>query len=187
METLKTRTSSDERMSNIKSNTNNVNETGAISEGLASGRCPVAQQHRPCRHPATAEQRQKRLGWSKDDNRQLFECYIRNEPERRRYRKRILDLWIARNTNKELEKVNEQRLADLACQITINKWLETVEQEEIALRVRNEHQTIEHNTTDTPDLETTPDIQEEHRNDNNRKSHSGRGGLRGILNHGENI
>ena len=36
-----------------------------------------------------------------------------------------------------------------------------------ALRVRNEHQTIEHNTTDTPDFETTPDIQEEHRNEDN--------------------
>ena len=35
------------------------------------------------------------------------------------------------------------------------------------MRVRNEHQTIKHNTTDTPDLEITPVIQEEHRNEDN--------------------
>ena len=46
----------------------------------------------------------------------------------------MLDLWIVRNTNKELEKVNEQRLADQVRQIKINKWLETVEQEEIMIK-----------------------------------------------------
>ena len=49
------------------------------------------------------------------------------------------DLWIARNTNEELNKVSEQRLADQVRQIKIKKWLENVEQEEIALIVRNEH------------------------------------------------
>ena len=67
-ENLTTHTSSNERMSNTELNPN--------------GRCPVDQQHRPGHHPATAEQRQKRLGWSKEDNRRLFECYIRSEPER---------------------------------------------------------------------------------------------------------
>ena len=40
-----------------------------------------------------------------------------------------------------------------------------MEQEEIAIRVRHEHQDteiIEHLTTDTPDHATTSDIQEEH-------------------------
>ena len=118
-ENLTTHTSSNERMSNTELNPNDVNDTGAFSEGVASGRCPVDQQRRPGRHPATAEQRQKRLGWSKEDNRWLFECYIRSEPERRGYRKRMRDLWIARNTNEELNKVSEQRLADQVRQIKI--------------------------------------------------------------------
>ena len=63
-----TTTSFDERMSNIEFHTNDVYGTGASSEGLASSRCPLDQQCRPGRHPATAEQRQKRLGWSKQDN-----------------------------------------------------------------------------------------------------------------------
>ena len=79
-----TTTSFDERISNIEFHTNNVNGTGACSEGVASSRCPVDQQ---TRSSATAEQRQKRLGWSKEDNKQLFECYIRSEPEGRGYRK----------------------------------------------------------------------------------------------------
>ena len=53
---LTTHTSSNERMSNTEFNPNNVNDTGAFSEGVSSGRCPVDQQHRPSHHAATAEQ-----------------------------------------------------------------------------------------------------------------------------------
>ena len=49
-------------MSNIELKTNEVNDTGALSEGVTSSRCPMDQQRRPGRHPATAEQRQKREG-----------------------------------------------------------------------------------------------------------------------------
>ena len=55
-ENLTTHTSSNERMSNTELNPNDVNDTGAFSEGVVSGRCPVDQQRRPGRHPATAEQ-----------------------------------------------------------------------------------------------------------------------------------
>ena len=67
------------------------------------------------------------------------ECYARSKPERRGYRKRLLDLWIARHdTNTELTQVFEQRLTDQVRQITNKKWIETVEQEEIYLRIRDE-------------------------------------------------
>ena len=160
---LKTHTSSNERMSNIEINPNDVNDTGTLGEGVASGRCPVAQQRRPGRHPVTAEQRQKRLGWTKEDNRLLFECYIRSEPERRGYRKRMLELWIARNTNEELNKVTEQRLADQVRQIKIKKWLENVEQEEITLKISNEHQATDCNALDASSRETIPDTQDDQR------------------------
>ena len=77
------------------------------------------------------------------------------------------DLWIARNTNKELNKVSEQRLADQVRQIKIKKWLENVEQEEIALIVRNEHQETDRTATDASNRETTSDSPEEHRDQNN--------------------
>ena len=160
-----TTTSFDERMSNIEFHTNDVNGTGACSEGVASGRCPVDQLPKTCRHPATAEQRQTRLGWSKEDNKRSFECYMRSEPERRGYRKRLLDLWKARKINNELTEVTEQRLADQVSQIKNKKWLENVEQEEIAIRVRHEYQENEITelpTTDAPDYATTSDTQEEH-------------------------
>ena len=55
-ENVTTHTSSNQRMSNTEFNPNDVNDTGAFSEGVVSSRCPVDQQHRPGRHPATAEQ-----------------------------------------------------------------------------------------------------------------------------------
>ena len=77
------------------------------------------------------------------------------------------DLWIARNTNEELNKVSEQRLADQVRQIKIKKWLENVEQEEIALIVRNEHQETDRTATDASNRETTSDTPEERRDQNN--------------------
>ena len=55
-ENLTPHTSFNERMSNTEFNPNDVNDTGAFSEVVASGRCPVDQQCRPGHHPATAEQ-----------------------------------------------------------------------------------------------------------------------------------
>ena len=55
-ENLTTHTSSNERMSNTEFSPNDVNDTEASSEGVASGRCPVDPQRRPGRHPVTAEQ-----------------------------------------------------------------------------------------------------------------------------------
>ena len=122
------------------------------------------QQHRPGRHPATAELRQRRLGWTKEDNKRLFECYARSKPERRGYRKRLLDLWKAYNTNTELTEVTEQRLADQVRQIKNKKWLETAEREEIYQRIRDEDQeteTTEVIPTATPDHATASDNQGE--------------------------
>lgn len=64
-----------------------VNETGTNSEGIEPDRYPVGQYRNRDRHPATAEQ-QKRFAWSKED-KELFECYIRSEPESRGYQKRL--------------------------------------------------------------------------------------------------
>ena len=102
----------------------------------------------------------------------------------------MLDLWKARNINNELIEVTEQRLADQVRQIKNKKWLETVEQEEIAIRVRHEQQEIETTeihatdtpdyeyqetettellTTDAPDHATTSDTQEEHQREEEPK------------------
>ena len=71
---------------------NGVNEAGTSSgEGLSHGRCPVEEQRRPGRHQATA-----RIGlrkkWSREENMLVMECYYKRVPNRRGYRKRMLDL-----------------------------------------------------------------------------------------------
>ena len=114
-----------------------------------------AQQDWPGRNQATAEQPQKRSVWSKDDNRLLFECYVRSEPEKRGYRKRMLVLWNTQNTNEKLKDVSEQRLADQVRKTKMNKWLETVEQQKIILRVRGEQQ-MDNNNIVVPIREKKP-------------------------------
>lgn len=70
---------------------------------------PVEQQSRSDHQHATAElQRQRRLVWSKEDNKVLFECYIRSKPERRGCRKRLVDLWRVYSVHDELKNVSEQ-------------------------------------------------------------------------------
>ena len=98
----------------------------------------------------------------------------------------MLDLSKACNINKDLTEVTKQRLADQVHQIKNKKWVETVEQEEIAIQVRHEYQEIETRelhatdtsdyeheeaettellTTDAPDHATTTDTQEEHQHE----------------------
>ena len=52
-----------------------------------------------------------------------MECYYRSEPGVRGYRKRMHDLWIA----KDLFVVTEQRIVDQANQIRKKKWLSDLE------------------------------------------------------------
>ena len=66
---------------------NGVNESGAVSEGLSPGRCPVEQQRRPGRFPATVGV--TRTKWTQRENEKVMECYLRSQPEKRGYRKRM--------------------------------------------------------------------------------------------------
>lgn len=52
---------------------------------------------------------------------------VRNEPQRKGYRKRLQNLWKTYNSNNEFTEVTEYRLADQVRQIKSKKWLETVE------------------------------------------------------------
>lgn len=84
--------------------------------------------------------------------------YIRSEPERRGYGKRSLELWRACKINNDLKEVTEQ------IKIKSKKWLDTVKQEKITIRVRHAHQETETTEllTDTSDHATSFDTQEEH-------------------------
>ena len=108
---------------------NGVNETRIPcgDESLSPGRCPVEMQHGPGRHHATAVRSTRRRKWSQEENRVVMECYYRSEPRVKGYRKRMHDLWIA----KDLFIATEQRIVDQANQIRKRKWLSDLELEEI--------------------------------------------------------
>ena len=67
----------------------------------------LAQQRGPARQPTTAS-RIIKMTWNKETNRAVMECYLRIEPVRRGYRKRMLEIW----KGKSMVVVSEQRLAD---------------------------------------------------------------------------
>ena len=74
----------------------------------------------------------------KADNKLLFECYIKSEPESRGYRKRLVALWRRCGAREDLKDVSEQRLADQVRQKKSKMWLEKLVQDEISARVKGE-------------------------------------------------
>ena len=110
---------------------NGVNEAGVLDdESPSPGRSSTAMQRGPGCHYATAV-RSMRRKWSQEGNRVVMECYYRSERGVRGYRKRMHDLWIA----KDLFVVTEQRIVDQANQIRKKKWLSDLELEEIQRNV----------------------------------------------------
>ena len=109
-----------------------VNRAGANDgEGPSSGRCPMAQQHGPGRHPATAARMRRK--WTKYENRVVMECFYLSDPKTRGYRKRMHVLWNDRG----MFNVTEQRLIDQKFQIGKKQWLSALELEEIQRNVED--------------------------------------------------
>ena len=116
------------------------------TEGVVHGRDSVGQQALLGRQSATViegnEVREKRSGsefrrgktkdnWPKDENRVVWECYLRSKPLERGYRKRMHQIW----KEKGMKEVTEQRLCDQRKQIDEKRWLEKLEIEAIKRKI----------------------------------------------------
>ena len=78
-------------MQNENFSDNGVNGTGSsIGEGPSLSRRSVAQQQRPGCHSATAA---GKMEWKKEVNKIAKECYLRSEPKKRGFLKRMLGIW----------------------------------------------------------------------------------------------
>ena len=87
------------------------------------------EQPAPGRNPVTARRKYDKL-----TNKVIMEYYLRSDPMRRGFRKRMLGKW----QEKGIFEISEQRLADQARAIRINGWLTELEIEEIARRKNKE-------------------------------------------------
>ena len=102
-------------MFNDNSSINNLNGTGINNDkGASYSRCPVEEQRRPGRHQATVRQK-----WSKTISRLVRYCKFKIEPNRKGYRKRIMEIW----REKEVFEISKQRLMDQARAIVVNQCL----------------------------------------------------------------
>ena len=112
---------------------NGVNKTGTLQgESVAPGRHGVPDPAPAGRQQATGRTNQ-RMKWVKEVNKIVTECCIKSEPSKRKYRQQMKKIWDEIG----VFPVTEQRLADQARQIRVNKWLTDTEIEEIDRRCRD--------------------------------------------------
>ena len=81
--------------------------------------------------PVTTQEQPKRRKWSKEENTELWKCYVLSNPQQRGYRKRMTSLWHERANH----QITEQRLADQIRTIQKKNWLTETEREEIKRRI----------------------------------------------------
>ena len=92
----------------------------------------------------------KRLKWEKSVNKLVFECYLRSDPKKRGFRKRLKQIWDEIG----VFEATEQRLADQARAIKSNNWLSDLEIEDIARKIEN-NDVIDKNTNNLQIEEAT--------------------------------
>ena len=90
------------------------------------------------------ERRHQRRKWTKDENKEIWRCYILSDPATRNYRKRMHNIWNERENPPQ----TEQRLADQIRAIKKNNWISKTEIEEMSREV-------------TPQEEVGPEAQNE--------------------------
>ena len=122
-------------MSSNEIETNDVNGSRLAEQGPSSGRC--SRQVNIGRHHANPVI-SKRRKWTSQENRIVMECYLLNEPKIKRYRKRMLSLWL----QKGMFWVSEQRLVDQANTIRRNSWMTELEIEELESKVTGSDRVI---------------------------------------------
>ena len=105
----------------------NITKRGTQATGLRVmlGRCSANSQHeKPDRHRANVgcslfrymnedisihnDQKPKRKTWTREDNQLALHWYFRSKPSRRRYRKRMIEIWQECASF----QITSQRLAD---------------------------------------------------------------------------
>ena len=84
----------------------------------------------------------QRKKWNKDENKEVWRCYIRSDPSKRGYRKRMHNIWIDRFNNPIW---SEQRLADQIRVIKNNNLLSKTEREEIERETITPNEIIDNN------------------------------------------
>ena len=115
-------------MSRKKIQTNNVNGFQPTEQGPSSSSC--SQQEKIVRHhesPVIS----KRRKWTSQENKIIMECCLLSEPKIRKYRKRMLSLWL----QKGMFWVSEQKLVDSENNIRRNRRMTVLQIEELKKKV----------------------------------------------------
>ena len=118
----------------MMNNEESQNDVNSPSRGTSSGNQVSSEsgghyQATSIQNNTTTTRRKRK--WNKEENIELWKCYILSEPNQRGYRKRMTALWHERSNH----KVTEQRLADQIRAIKEKNWLTETEREEIKRKI----------------------------------------------------
>ena len=138
-------------MSTYETEINDANGSQLAEQGPSSGRC--SRQGNMGHHHANPVS-SKRRKWTSQENKIVMECYLLKQPKIRRYRKRMLSLWL----QKGVFWVSEQRLVDQANTIRRNSWMTELEIEELERKVTGSDSVI---VAEARSIEPLPDQVEE--------------------------
>ena len=134
---------------NTDTNPNGVNDRTGSASQLSPGSDPVADQAGLGRHLTTGSS--TRRSYTREENKAVLACYYASQPEKRGYRKRMLNIWQERG----YFQITEQRLADQVrtikkFELFTNEEIQTIEEGELKEDV-NEHNVNEDRLPDQPE------------------------------------
>ena len=107
----------------------------------------------------------RRAACGKADNKLLFECYFKSEPESRGYKKQLVTLWRRCGPKEDLKNVGEWRLADQVRQVKVKNWLKKLKQDEIIARVNGEQLGAENVANQQHQVELSGSVSEKEGNE----------------------
>ena len=115
--------------------------TGQVTYGRHQETVPPPLQHQP---ENTSQEEVgvtpvNRRKWNKNDNKEIWKCYIKSNPNQRGYRSRMKNIWDERNNYPQ----TEQRLADQIRLIKKNNWLSRIEREELQREIEGQIEEVQ--------------------------------------------
>ena len=122
-----------------------VNRRASPGSQEVQARIPVGryqasgQEEREHQDTTTRDRHQRRRKWSKENNIELWKCYLLSDPQQRGYRRRMATLWHERGNH----DATEQRIADQQRAIVKRNWLSETEREEIRRRIEDPEEVLE--------------------------------------------
>ena len=111
-------------------------------------------------------QRRQHKTWTREDNKLALHCYFMSNPSKRRYRKRMIEIWEEYARFRTIS----QSLADQVRTIIKKAWFFDLEILEIRRKTNSESKQDTNTITDTPNIEKQEQLNRNDQQINNNQN-----------------